>query len=363
MDRHDQPAQMSSETHGVHTLSEIRSQPEGWAEAYARLVARQAEIQTAWQQAQPQQILVTGCGSTYYLAQAAAALIQGLTGVPARGVPASEIALFPDQVLYRPASTLLLAISRSGTTTETAAAMDRFRDRGGKSIWGITCYADTPVGQESDFTLLTDMAQEVSIAQTLSFSTMLFTVQGAAAQIGGHDLAPLGNVPEACRVVIEEYSARAHGWGTAAGIDRFFFLGAGYRYGIACEAMLKMKEMSITHAEAYHFLEFRHGPKALVDDHAMVVGLVGQETLTHEAAVLREMAEMGGKTLGFVPGEETVGQETVHLPGNLPAWTLPALYLPVLQTMGHARSVSKGLDPDNPRNLSAVVFLDRASLR
>ncbi len=211
--------------------------------------------------------------------------------------------------------------------------------------------------------MLTDMAQEQSIAQTLSFSTMLFTAQGMAAQIGGHDLAPLGRVPNACHTLLDQFYPQATQWGTAQGIERFFFLGSGYRYGIACEAMLKMKEMSITHAEAYHCLEFRHGPKALVDEHALVVGLLGRETLVHEAAVLLEMTEMGGKTLAFVPGEPTVGDYTVNLPGDLPAWTLPALYLPILQSMGHARSLHKGLDPDNPRNLSAVVLLDRASLR
>lgn len=351
-----------AEARGQHTLREIVSQPYGWRKAYEQLVARREEILAAWAKAQPQQIVVTGCGSTHYLALSAAALFQSLTGIPARGLPASEIALFPDQVLYRPEQTLLLAVSRSGTTTETAAAMDKFRALGGKAVWGITCYHDTPVGQESDFVLLTDMAQERSIAQTLSFSTMLFTAQGLAALVGGHDLAPLQEVPERCEILIESVYGVATHWGTEPGVERFFFLGSGPRYGIACEAMLKMKEMSISHSEAYHFLEFRHGPKALVDQHAMVVGLVGAEHYRHEAAVIKEMAEMGGKTLTMIPGKATAGHATVHLPGHLPAWTMPVLYLPVVQSMAHARAMEKGLDPDKPRNLSAVVFLERSEL-
>jgi glucosamine--fructose-6-phosphate aminotransferase (isomerizing) len=352
-----------AERRGQHTLREILSQPAGWAAAYERLVGRREEILAAWASVQPQQIIVTGCGSTHYLSQSAAALLQGLTGIPARGLPASEIVLFPNQVLYRPEQTLLLAISRSGTTTETAAAMDQFRSLGGKAVWGITCYEDTPVGQESDFVLLTDMAQEQSIAQTLSFSTMLYSAQGLAALAGGHDLTPLGEMPEACRQLIESTYEVATHWGTESGMERFFFLGSGPLYGTACEAMLKMKEMSITHSEAYHFLEFRHGPKALVDEHATVVGMIGADTFRHEAAVIAEMAEMGGKTVTLIPGENSAGHVTVHLPGNLPAWTMPILYLPVVQSMAHARSMAKGLDPDHPRNLSAVVFLDRADLR
>jgi glucosamine--fructose-6-phosphate aminotransferase (isomerizing) len=348
---------------GQYTLREIRRQPQGWRAAYEQLQARRDEIMAAWAKVQPKQILVTGCGSTHYLAQSAAALFQSVAGIPARGLPASEIALYSNQVLSRPEETLLLAISRSGTTTETAAAIDKFRSVGGKAVWGITCYADTPVGQESDYVLLTDMAQEVSIAQTLSFSTMLLHAQALAALAGGQDLAPLGELSGACEQLLEAYYERATQWGTQAGIERFFFLGAGPRYGVACEAMLKMKEMSVTNSEAYHFLEFRHGPKALVDEKAMVVGLMGQEQLRHEAAVMVEMAQMGGKTLIMLPGTGELGQATVNLPANLPVWAMPILYLPVLQSMAYARSIQKGLDPDNPRNLSAVVFLERSELR
>ena len=95
----------------------------------------------------------------------------------------------------------------------------------------------------------------------------------------------------------------------------------------------------------------------------MVVGMVGADSFAHENAVMTEMGEMGGKTLALVPGKSSAGQVTVYLPDNLPAWTMPVLYLPVVQSMAHARAMAKGLDPDNPRNLSAVVFLDRASLR
>ena len=357
------PPAQPTDGRGQHTLREIVSQPYKWRSAYEQLEARRDEIVSAWRNAQPQQMLVTGCGSTYYLAQTAAALFQSLTGIPARGVPASEIALFPDQVLYRPESTLLLAISRSGTTTETAAAIDKFRARGGKTVWGITCYPDTPVAQESDFVMLTEMAQEQSIAQTLSFSTMLFTAQGMAALAGNHDITPLNTLPDACEDLIQATFGYATHWGTEPGIQRFFFLGSGLRYGMACEATLKMKEMSITLSEPFHFLEFRHGPKALVDDKTMVVGLMGAEHFHHEAAVIAEMAEMGAKTVTIAPGKTKAGHVTVHLPGSVPAWTLPVMYLPVVQAMAYARSMEKGLDPDNPRNLSAVVFLERAALR
>ncbi len=351
------------ETRGQHTLAEIVSQPDVWAAALEQLTGQAQSIQAAWRAAAPRQVLVTGCGSTYYLAQIAAALIQHLTGLPARGVPASEIALHPDQTVGDPGQTLLLAISRSGTTTETAAALDQFRRLGGAQVWGITCYDGTPVAAETDFALLLEMAQEQSVAQTRSFSTMLLAAQAVAAAAGGHDLAPLTALPAAGRRLLETTYGLATQWGTQAGLEKFFFLGSGLLYGLACEAMLKMKEMSITHSEAFHVLEFRHGPKSMIDDTACVVGLLSRRTFDHEAAVIHEMASMGGTTLALVPGTRSAGHITVHLPEDLPDWAMPPLYLPILQTMAHARAVGKELDPDAPRNLTAVVYLDRAALR
>lgn len=359
----DTPIDTPIDTRGQHTLAEIISQPDVWAAALDHFAGRAQALRDAWDAAAPRQVLVTGCGSTYSLAQIAAGLIQRLTGLPARGVPASEIALYPEQTLYDPGHTLLLAVSRSGTTTETAAALDQFRRSGGGPVWGITCYAGTPIADETDFSLLLPMAQEQSVAQTRSFSTMLLACQALAAAAGKHDLTPLQALPAAGRRLLDATYGLATQWGTQAGLEKFFFLGSGPRYGLACEAMLKMKEMSITHSEAFHFLEFRHGPKSMVDDAACVIGLLGSRTFDHEAAVLNEMMSMGGTTIALAPGSRSAGHITVHLPEDLPDWAGLPLYLPVLQSMAHARAVGKELDPDAPRNLTAVVFLDRAALR
>jgi glucosamine--fructose-6-phosphate aminotransferase (isomerizing) len=319
-------------------------------------------LRQAWGALEPRQVLVTGCGSTHYLAQTAAALIQGMTGVPARGVPASELLFFPEQTVLDPTDTLLLVISRSGTTTESVAALEHFRRLGGAAAWGITCYPDTPVARESDFVLLAEMAQEQSVAQTRSFSTMLLLAQGLAAALTGQDIGPLQRLPDLCQASLNDHSDLAVQLGTAQGRERFFFLGSGPQYGVACEAMLKLKEMSISHSEAYHFLEFRHGPMSLVDDRTLVVGLLSSRAHTQEAAVLGEMAALGATTLALSPGGSASATHTVTLPADLPAWCRPVLYLPLLQRMGHARAVHKGLDPDNPRNLSSVIYLDPASL-
>ena len=142
-------------------------------------------------------------------------------------------------------------------------------------------------------------------------------------------------------------------------LSQVFFLGSGPRYGLACEAMLKLKEMSLTTSEAYHFLEFRHGPKSMVDEKTLVVGLVSEQAREAEIAVLREMKDLGATILILAEAGENMGwaDQVVPFEAKLPELACLPLYLPVLQLFAYYRSVGKGLDPDAPRHLDAVVQL------
>ena len=134
-----------------------------------------------------------------------------------------------------PEDTLLVTVSRSGTTTETAAAIDRFRQLGGKAVWGMTCYPETPVGQETDFVLLAEAAQEESVAQTRSFSSMLLYRAGAGGRRGRRGR---GSHCAACHAAGPASGANTASWRSRLGekqaLARFFFLGsgAGLRHGL-----------------------------------------------------------------------------------------------------------------------------------
>ncbi len=347
---------------GRYTLAEIMTQPDAWEDALRAFAALEGDLRRAWQALHPVQVIFVGCGSTYYLSQVAASLFQELTGVLARAYPGSEIALFAPQILLDPRHTLLVAISRSGTTTETLVALDRFRELGGQAAWAITCYPDSPLAGGADLVLPAEAAQEQSIAQTRSFASMLLLVQALAGAVAGEDLSILSGLPALGRELLDRAAPLAEALGEGSRYERFFFLGSGLRYGLASEAMLKMKEMSLSYSEAFHFMEFRHGPKSMVNERSLVVGLACKEALAHEWQVLDEMVSLGGQVLVLTPCA-VVGSafQTVTLEAGLPAWGLPVLYLPALQLLAYYRAISKGLDPDRPQNLDAVVSLDRSS--
>ena len=331
-----------------HTYNEIKSQTDAWAQALE--VASAAHLPNA---SAYDQVLFTGCGSTYYLSLAAAALYQELTGCPARAVPAGELVLNSKTVLTDQ-KTLLIAVSRSGTTSETLKAVENFRMQKHGDVAAISTYGET-LSTLADVGSVIPQGQEQSVAQTRSFASMYVAICVLCARMAGRKdlLEGLKKLPEIGNSVIGNYESLAKEIGENLDFDRFYFLGSGIRYGLACEVNLKMKEMTLTHSEPFHFLEFRHGPMSMVNQQAVVVGMLSDENRAHEARVLSEMKELGGTVIAL--GEK---EAEVQFESDIAESMRGVLYLPVLQLMAFYRSVAKGLNPDRPNHLTAVVQLD-----
>jgi len=332
-----------------HTEREIESQPEVWAATIDRFDP--AGLMQGWSVMAPRRVLVTGCGSTFYLSLTAAALLRDLVGIPARATPASEI-VFGTDTIPDIEGTVLLAISRSGTTSETLAAVQRFRAMGGAGVIAVTNYPERTLGAGADIVMAAPDGQEESVAQTRSFSSMLLVVQAAVASLAGIDRGPLESLPGILSGIMDQATEPMTRLGSDAALRRFHFLGSDPLYGIASEGMLKLKEMSLTDSEAYHTLEYRHGPMSMADAEAVVIGLISPGRSRAERAVISEVGAFGASTI-----EIGVGMD-IPIPEEIPGWARPVLYLPPLQILALERARSKSLNPDHPRNLVAVIELE-----
>lgn len=341
--------------HGEYTRSEIFSQPEAWTEALALLRGEAEDLRHFYQQGHYDRVLFTGCGSTYYLSLAAAALFQELGVGEARAVPASEIWLNPKSAYGAKGRSLLIPVSRSGETTETLRAVDSFLGRGHGDVLTLSCYGERDLASMGALNLVLPSGQEQSIAQTRAYTVLYLGVTALAALWSGQDhlLDAMNLLPNAAARILEQYTALAERLGRDPELERFYFLGSGTRYGLAAEFSLKMKEMSLSHSEPFHFLEFRHGPQSMVNEHTLMVGLVSEANRAAESTVLSEMRQRGAQVLSL--GENDAD---VSFKSGAPEAVRSALYLPIGQLMAFERALSRGLDPDTPNNLAAVVRLD-----
>ncbi|TRZ44009.1 SIS domain-containing protein [bacterium] len=348
---------MSSTSLGIHTKQEILSQPDVWEKTLNHLERLDTSLYPNI--SEYDQVVFSGCGSTFYLSRWAARACEKETGIVSRAVPSSDLLLFPDNWVHKGKKTLLVAVSRSAETTETILALKSFKAGGYGDTVVVTCYPDRELAQLSPNVIDVPEAQEESVAQTRSFSNMLLAISWL---ISKHIPSGLPAVfSKVGKDLIDNYRPIADRLGRDQSITKFFFLGSGSLYGLANEAMLKMKEMSLAYSESFHTLEFRHGPMSMIDPESLIITLINESAREHECTLLREMQSKGARTLGFLDQDDpkigdALNDRVLLRSVMTELWRAP-LYLPILQLIAYERAISKGLDPDRPTNLTSVVVL------
>ena len=346
-------------TAGQHTYMEIMSQPDVWAEALAAFDPQDRRLQSWLEAGAFDHVIVTGCGSTFYLALTAARLLRQ-AGCHALACPASELLLHPQSIYIPGQRYLLLCLSRSGRTSETVRAQELFKSQVGGPVIAVTCEGGSPLAQDAGLAIAIDAAQERSVAQTRSFSSMLVVAQQLAALVAGHDLAASRPLPAICRRLLEQYGALAQSLGENSAVEKFFFLGSDGLYGVACEAMLKMKEMSLVLQRGLSH--------AGVSSRSDVDGRRRQPSHRLDFARRRSpgtprSGRNGGdgraQVLAIAPAPRSrITRSSLAADGFARPGVAPVLYLPALHLLAFYRAQSlTGCDPDRPQNLSAVVSL------
>jgi len=346
---------------GVQTIAEIISQPETWQQCLA-VLDQNGEL-SALDEVLPRDTewVFVGCGSSFYLAQIAAATWSNLTGENARAMPASDILLFPTLL---PQACQPVLISRSGQTSEVLQVAAYFERRLSVKTLAITCGENTPIEEISSHLIKLRPADEESTVMTRSFTSMLIALQAFAAARSRR--ADIRDALRALSAQIEKRMDEVHSTIRSLAQSKAFadyvFLGQGPFFGVAQEAMLKVTEMSCSYAQSFHTLEFRHGPKAMVSPETLVTFFLSESGFREETAVLEEIKELGGTTLVVTDRVNSAirrcADELVDIGLSLPEAAWPAAAVIPGQLLGFYAGIRKGFDPDRPRHLTRVVTLE-----
>ena len=344
------------------TYREIKEQPAVWGDVLetATAAAKAIDLELGWDRGS--QLIFTGSGTSYYLAQAAAQAAQEVTGQPARAVPSADVFLSPASTVPEGIPLLVFVISRSGRTSEALLAAEYLRaERPLATVIAVSCLAGSPLAERAQAAIELDEVREQSIVMTQSFSSMLLALQVVAATIAGADelLAELRQLPalgEGAMSAAEEFAERL---GSERALSKFVFLGVGPYFGLAEEATLKLTEMTQTWAAAFNSLEFRHGPISIVDGDTAAVLLCGERERAYLEALIRDLVRHGVFVAALGPEAPPASVDLeLGLPGELGDIARSLLYMPALQLIAYHGAGALGLDADSPRNLGHVVVLD-----
>ena len=361
MNRNDGAGAQQTSKPGAHSLSEILSQPECWAECLKDLEAGQRIREIEQRFGKSSEWLFIGCGSSYYTAITAAANWTAITGIRARAVPASELLLFPDLILAGAKDFAPVLISRSGNTSEVLKAV-RFFDRKKMPSVAISCATEQKLEKLATISLLLPRADEQSTVMTRSFTSMLLALQYLAASLAGKAefIRSLNALPATAGKLLQKLPARIREFVDQHRFSDYVCLGQGPYYGLACESTLKLTEMSCSYAQSFHNLEFRHGPKSIVSRETLITFLLSEASYEPERDVLEEIKALGGTTMvigNTIEGRARAAADlAIELESDLPEYARLAPYVFAGQLMGLYTGLQKGLDPDRPHNLSRVVI-------
>lgn len=282
-----------------------------------------------------------GCGSSYNLAMSLATLANA-AGRPAMAVPGGEWAARPASYWPTPKTAQLVALSRSGETTETVAAAEASR-QAGMSVTGITVEPKSALTAHSDRLVAAATDPREGIVMTTSASLMLLL----GIQLLGYKVS--AGAIELAEALLADVDAKVPN--LVAGRSHFVYLGGGPQYGVAVEGALKLMEMSQVFTQAFHPLEYRHGPVSLVDERTVAVMLYSADQRAAETKLAGELRDKGALVIGL-GGEGDAGFAVPAEPA-----LAPLVYLPALQLIGERIAQQRKLDTAAPRHLSRVVTL------
>jgi glucosamine--fructose-6-phosphate aminotransferase (isomerizing) len=353
---------MNQNKKGAHTLSEILNQPAAWAETIKQVESQTDRITELFEDVD--EVVFTGCGSALNVSYAFAPTFQNFTGIKTGVAPAADINFFPDTVFPAEGNTLLVPISRSGSTTETTTASKTAQARGIKTL-SITCYPDSQLAQMATMACVLEAANEKSVTTTQSLTSMVLCGQVISAIAANRPdyLEQIKALPAIGPQVLDRFQELGRTIAADDAITKFAFVGNGPFYGLARECQLKIKEMVLLPSDSYPVLDFRHGPKSNVDEHMLITLLMSDSARQEEIIFLKDMKDLGGAILTLCDRAdseiESVTDYLVEIGSGLPEFVRDILYMPPVHFVAYYKSLLQGQDPDNPVNLTYWVALPK----
>ncbi|MDT0495893.1 glutamine--fructose-6-phosphate transaminase (isomerizing) [Algiphilus sp. W345] len=359
-----------------YMLKEIYEQPRAIADTLSERILGDHVLEAAFgpraAEILPQvdNVHIVACGTSYHAGLVARYYLEQGARIPCTVEVASEYR-YRNPVVQP--GTLFLAISQSGETADTLAALREARKIGYVATAAICNVAESSLVREADLSLMTRAGPEVGVASTKAFTTQLAALGLLGLAIGqrrsvdrrlvGVYARQMQRVPEMVQQTLK-LDAQIRVWARHfADKHHALFLGRGPTYPVAMEGALKLKEISYIHAEAYPAGELKHGPLALVDDDMPVIAVAPNDRLLEKLkSNLQEVRARGGRLFvfadpntGFTPSD---GVDIMTMPEHIEPLQAPLIYTVPLQLLAYHVAVLRGTDVDQPRNLAKSVTVE-----
>jgi glucosamine--fructose-6-phosphate aminotransferase (isomerizing) len=318
--------------------------------------------------ARVRRIVVTACGTSWHAGLVGEYMLEEFARLPVTVEYASEFR-YRNPVIEE--NTLALAISQSGETADTLAAMHE-ATRNGASTMGIVNAVGSTIARQTNYGIYLHAGPEIGVASTKAFTSQLvalalFTLfmgrrRNLSVLQGREIVSSLQELPYLVEEVLKVNDEVRDLARTFKDCRNYLYLGRGYQFPVALEGALKLKEVSYIHAEGYPAAEMKHGPIALIDDDMPVVVLAPRDPVYKKVVSnIEEVKARHGRIIAVVSDDAPELQDKVDymikVPQTIPC-LLPVLTTVPLQLLAYHTAVLRGADVDQPRNLAKSVTVE-----
>jgi len=314
-------------------------------------------------------IIIIACGTSYHAGLVGEYMIEEFSRIPTEVEYASEFR-YRDPIIFK--DDIVLAISQSGETADTLAAIELAKQKGAK-VLGICNVVGSSIPRATDGGVYTHAGPEIGVASTKAFTAQVTVLSMIAAKMGNENgmlskeefseiINELDEIPGKIEKILKEDDNIKKISEKYKDATNALYLGRGYLYPVAMEGALKLKEISYIHAEGYPAAEMKHGPIALIDEN-MPVFVVATKDKSYEKIVsnIQEIKARKGMVIAVVTeGDETISSMADHVievPDSDFALA-PLLTVIPLQLISYYIAVMRGCNVDQPRNLAKSVTVE-----
>jgi len=314
-------------------------------------------------------IIIISCGTSWHAGLIGKQLIENYAQVPVEVEYASEFR-YRNPVIDK--GDVIIAVSQSGETADTLAAMHLAKEKGAV-LFGIVNVVGSSIARAAETGIYTHVGPEIGVASTKAFTGQLLVFTMFALALGHakgtideneyHEIvAELGNIPDKMERALESDADITDLSKHFTYAHNFLYLGRGYNYPLALEGALKLKEISYIHAEGYPAAEMKHGPIALIDQDMPVIFIATQGDIYEKTlSNIQEVKARNGKVYSIVYEDDKsvakVSDYVIRVPKTLSCLS-PIISAIPLQLLAYHIAANKGLDVDTPRNLAKSVTVE-----